>query len=95
MLFCPPPVPLLCELGVYFMAKKIKKTSSPMGLPAMGSMHSVLKSMGMGSRFKKARKVKKRKVSPFPKGVTRDRRNKSGGIDITKLLKVLAKSARR
>jgi len=75
------------------MAKKTKKTASPMAMPAISDMFSVLKSKRMGSRFKKP-KYPKRKVSFAPKGVVKDRRNKSGGTDITKLLKILAKSVR-
>ena len=75
------------------MAKKTKKTASPMAMPAISDMFSVLKSKGMGSRFKKP-KYPKRKIVTVPKGVVKDRRNKSGGTDITKLLKTLAKSVR-
>jgi hypothetical protein len=77
------------------MAKKTKKTASPMAMPAISDMSSVLKSKGMGSRFKKPKYPKpKRKIVTVPKGVVKDRRNKSGGTDITKLLKTLAKSVR-
>jgi len=76
------------------MAKKTKKTASPMAMPAISDMFSVLKSKRMGSRFKKAPRYYKRKIVTVPKGVVKDRRNKSGGTDITKLLKTLAKSVR-
>lgn len=79
------------------MAKKTKKTASPMAMPAEGDMYSVLRSLGMGSRFKKAPryyKKAKRKIVTVPKGVVKDRKNKSGGTDITRFLKILAKSGR-
>ena len=65
---------------------KAKKPASKMRNPLM-SYHATSTARGQGSKYRPSPKLSKRKVITVPKGVKRDKHSKSGGIDITELLK--------